>query len=263
MVDPNAPVAEAGEAPAALRGHVALVTGAAQGLGTSIAGALAAAGARVVLADADPEVLQTAERLAGQGGDVLGVIADVADEAQWHGLLREAVDAFGFVDVLVNNAARTASTSLWEITPHEWDAVMAVNLRGCFLGCRTIGRQMRARGRGGRIVNLASLAGQQASPATGVHYAASKAGVLALTRSFAAEFASDAITVNAVAPATIHGPALEALSPERRQSLLANIPLGRFGQPDEVSGAVLFLASAAAAFVTGATLDVNGGRLMR
>lgn len=249
--------------PGVLHGRVAIVTGAAQGLGASIARTLAAAGAQVVLADANADVLQLAQRLSDGGTGSLGVVADVSVEAHWERLLREALDAFGCVDVLVNNAARTASTAIWDITPEEWDAVMAVNLRGCFLGCRTVGRHMRERRRGGRIVNLSSLAGQQASPATGVHYAASKAGILALTRSFAVEFAPDAITVNAVAPAAIEGPMLDALAADRRDSLLARIPLGRFGHPDEVGGAVLFLASDAAGFVTGATLDVNGGRLMR
>lgn len=243
--------------------RVAIVTGAAQGLGASMARALAGSGAKVVLSDTNAEVLRAAQLLAAHGASCLGVVADVADEKQWQLLLRQAVEAYGFVDVLINNAARTPSTSIWDITQEEWDSVMAVNLRGCFLGCRTVGRQMRERGRGGRIINLASIAGQQASQASGAHYAASKAGVLALTRTFAAEFASDAITVNAVAPAAIRGPVLDALDTGRRTDLLSSIPLGRFGGPDEVSGAVLFLVSDAAAFVTGATLDVNGGRLMR
>lgn len=247
----------------ALQGRVALVTGAARGLGASIAQALANAGAQVVLSDTDAAVHEVASRVAAQGTGACGVVADVSNEAQWQMLLREACGAYGFVDILVNNAARTPSTSLWDIGVEEWDAVMAVNLRGCFLGCRTVGRHMRERGRGGRIVNMASIAGQQASRVTGAHYAASKAGILALTRSFAAEFAADAIAVNAVAPAAIRGPALDALDPARQDGLLSGIPLGRFGEPDEVSGAVVFLASEAAGFMTGATLDVNGGRLMR
>jgi len=140
--------------------------------------------------------------------------------------------------------------------------VLAINLRGSFFGCRIGGRHMRARG-AGRIVNLASLAGQQVSSATGVHYAASKAGLLALTRAFAQELAPHGVTVNALAPAAIDSPALAALPPERQQALKAGIPLGRFGLADEVAAAVVYLASPAAAFMTGATLDLNGGRFMR
>ncbi|WP_052383787.1 SDR family NAD(P)-dependent oxidoreductase [Pseudacidovorax intermedius] len=246
-----------------LAGRVALVTGAAQGLGLAIARALGEAGARLVLADAQPAVHEVAERFAAGGLAACAVVADVATEAGWQQMLEAGCDAWGFVDVLVNNAARTASTPLWDIAVEEWDALMAVNLRGCFLGCRALGAHMRSRGQGGRIINLASLAGQQASAATGLHYAASKAGILALTRGFATELAADRITVNALAPAAIRSPALEALAPDRQEGLLSAIPLGRFGEPEEVGAAAVFLASDAGAFITGATLDINGGRLMR
>ena len=246
-----------------LAGRVALVTGAAQGLGLAIARALGEAGARLVLADAQPAVHEVAERFAASGLAACAVVADVSTEAGWQQMLEAGCDARGFVDVLVNNAARTASTPLWDIAVEEWDALMAVNLRGCFLGCRAMGAHMRSRGQGGRIINLASLAGQQASAATGLHYSASKAGILALTRGFATELAADGITVNAIAPAAIRSPALEALAPGRQEGLLSAIPLGRFGEPEEVAAAAVFLASDAGAFITGATLDINGGRLMR
>ncbi|WP_295549219.1 SDR family NAD(P)-dependent oxidoreductase [uncultured Pseudacidovorax sp.] len=258
-----APVAVALAAAPALAGRVALVTGAAQGLGLAIARALGEAGARLVLADSQPAVQEVAAAFAADGLAAHAVVADVATEAGWQRMLQAGCDAHGFVDVLVNNAARTASTPLWDISVEEWDALMAVNLRGCFLGCRALGAHMRARGEGGRILNLASLAGQQASAATGLHYAASKAGILALTRGFATELAPDRITVNALAPAAIRSPALDGLPEVRRQALLGAIPLGRFGEPEEVGAAAVFLASGAGAFITGATLDVNGGRLMR
>jgi 3-oxoacyl-[acyl-carrier protein] reductase len=241
-----------------LAGRVAFVTGAGQGLGAAMAQALAQAGARVALADV---ALDPAEAVAAPLGG-LALRLDVRDEAAFQGAFDAALAHFGAVDILVNNAARTPTTSLWDITPEEWDDVLAVNLRGSFFGCRIAGRHMRERG-AGRIVNLASLAGQQPSSVTGAHYAASKAALLALTRSFAQELAPHGVTVNAVAPAAIGSPALDALDPARRQALQAGIPLGRFGLPQEVAAAVVYLASPAAAFMTGATLDLNGGRFMR
>lgn len=241
-----------------LSGRVAFVTGAGQGLGAAIARGLSEAGARVALADIEPA---NAEAVAAEIGG-LALQLDVRDEAGFSGCFDRAVAHFGAVDIMVNNAARTPTTSLWDITSGEWDDVLAINLRGSFFGCRIAGRHMRERGEG-RIVNLSSMAGQQASSATGVHYAASKAGLLALTRSFAQELAPHGVTVNALAPAAIGSPALEAMEPARRQALQAGIPLGRFGLAEEVAAAVVYLASPAAAFITGATLDLNGGRFMR
>ncbi len=259
----DAPAAVAAPAVPVLAGRVALVTGAAQGLGLAIARSLGEAGARLVLADARPAVQAVAAGFTADGLAACAVVADVATEDGWQRMLQAGCTAHGFIDVLVNNAARTPTAGPWDIAMAEWDEVMAVNLRGCFLGCRTLGAHMRARGLGGRILNLGSLAGQQASAATGLHYAASKAGILALTRGFATELAPDRITVNALAPAAIRSPALDGLPAARQAALRAAIPLGRFGEPAEVAGAAVFLASDAGAFITGATLDVNGGRLMR
>ena len=166
------------------------------------------------------------------------------------------------VDVLVNNAARTEVRSFWEIDSDEWDDVLTTNLRGTYLGCRVIGAHMRDRG-SGRIVNVASVAGQAGRSVTGVHYATSKAAILALTRHAASALAGTGVTVNAVAPAAIDGPMVASVPSEKIEAMLTTIPVGRLGRPEEVAAAVAYLASAEAAFVTGATLDVNGGMLMR
>jgi 3-oxoacyl-[acyl-carrier protein] reductase len=184
---------------------------------------------------------------------------DVRELSSWERLVEEV----GPVDVLVNNAARTELRSFWEIDVDEWDDVLATNLRGTYLGCRVVGARMRERG-GGRIVNIASVSGQAGRAATGAHYATSKAAVVALTRLAATELADAGVTVNAVAPAAIDSPLVrEFLPPERIDALVERRPGGRLGRADEVAAAVAYLASDAAAFVTAATLDVNGGMLMR
>jgi 3-oxoacyl-[acyl-carrier protein] reductase len=234
--------------------RTAIVTGAARGLGEAIARRLAADGDRVVLADIDVE---GASRVAAEvGGEA--VEHDVRSLESWERLR----DAAGDVHVLVNNAARTEIRSFWEIDPDEWDDVLATNLRGTYLGVRVLGAGMRERG-AGRIVNLASIAGQNSRAVTGVHYATSKAAIVALTRHAASELAGTGVTVNAIAPAAIDGPMVASVAPERIQAMLQTIPVGRLGRPEEVAAAVAYLVSDEAAFVTGATLDVNGGMLMR
>lgn len=236
----------------------AIVTGAARGIGEAIARRLHADGRRVVLADID---VAGVEAIAAELGDpALALELDVRKLDSWERLLSRVDDD---LYALVNNAARTEFRSFWEIDLDEWDDVLATNLRGTYLGCRVVGAALRERGGGGRIVNLASDAAFAASGASGAHYAASKAGVVAVTHRAATALAPHGVTVNAVAPAAIDGPLAQSVLRERLAEKLAEIPVGRLGRPEEVAALVSFLLSDDAAYITGATLDVNGGVLMR
>jgi 3-oxoacyl-[acyl-carrier protein] reductase len=242
---------------------VAVVTGAAQGLGEAIATRFVGEGYRVVYADVDQELNRRTADAADQTGErVLAVQLDVRDLESVQACLDAALGRWGAVDVWINNAARTELRPFLEIEPAEWDDVLAVNLRGTYFGCRVAGRHMCDRGTG-RIVNLASLAGQWGRSPTGAHYAASKAGIMTLTKYAATAFASSGVTVNAIAPTAIEGPSVALMAPEQVAAYAAQIPVGRLGRPEEVAALTVFLASGEAGFVTGATYDVNGGLLMR
>jgi 3-oxoacyl-[acyl-carrier protein] reductase len=176
--------------------------------------------------------------------------------------LRRVFEDAGDVDVMVNNAARTVARPLWEIEQEEWDDVLAVNLRGVFFGCQLAGEHMRERGRG-RIINLSSLAGQQGGAVAGAHYAASKAGIVVLTKIVAQELAPHGVTVNAIAPAAVRTPVMDEMPADRLEAVRQRIPVGRFGEAEEIGALAAFLASDEAGYITGATLDVNGGLFMR
>ena len=245
-----------------LEGNTAFVTGAAQGLGAAMAQALHAAGARVVLADINAIVQDTAAAIDDSGRMALPVQLDVSDITAFEQVFAQSVDRVGAIDILVNNAALTAIRPIWDIDPREWDEVLAVNLRSVFFGCQIAGRYLRDR-RWGRIINLSSLAGQQPSRVAGAHYAASKAGIISVTRNFAQALAGSGVTVNAIAPAAVHTPIMDTLPAERIDALRQVIPVGRVGEPEEVAACAVYLASNAAAFITGATIDINGGLYMR
>ncbi len=244
-----------------LVGRTALVTGAARGIGLAIASALAGGGANVALVDVDAAALNRAARLASQ--DALPIQADVSRRDDVQRSVDTTVERFGGLDILVNNAGICPLTGFAEIDENEWDRVLAVNLKGAFLCCQAALPYLRRSGRQGRIVNVASVAGQMGGVAIGAHYAASKAGLIGLSKSLARLLAADGVTVNCVAPGTTETDLTASWSESVKASVRAQIPMGRFIQAEEVAKAVEFLCSPMAGAITGATIDVNAGLLMR
>ncbi len=242
-----------------LADRVAIVTGGARGIGAAICRAFAQEGARVAVADVDLTVARdVAEQLRPDG---LAIEVDVADEEMVEAMVARVQADLGPVNILVNNAGICPLADFEEIDAAEWDRVLAVNLKGAFLCSRAVVGGMRRRG-WGRVINISSVAGKMGGVMVGAHYAASKAGLLALTWCLARAYASDGITANAIAPATVDTGLTRSWSEEKRRSLVDSIPLGRLGQPEDVAAAALYLASDAAGYVTGEVLDVNGGFLM-
>lgn len=244
--------------------RVALVTGGGNGLGATIATALHQNGYRVGVADRDLEAAQEVARsLDGSGETTRALRLDVRDKAAFVEARDDLLAHWQDVHVLVNNAAVTSVCPVMDITPDEFDDVLAVNLRGTFFGCQVFGAFFQSR-RHGRIVNIASLAGQSGGTATGAHYAASKGGVLTLTKVFARELARDGITVNAVAPGPLDLPVVRrTIAPERLSAIVETIPVQHLGDPGFVATLVVQLASVEASSTTGATWDLNGGLFMR
>jgi 3-oxoacyl-[acyl-carrier protein] reductase len=246
---------------APLSGQVALVTGASRGIGRAIAETLAEAGATVVVnyarsPEAAEEVVTTIE---GAGGRAWSHQADVALESEVEAMVKQVLEQEGRLDVLVNNAGITRDGLLMRMKTTDWQSVIDLNLTGVFLCTRAVSRSM-LKARSGRIINITSVVALMGNPGQ-ANYSAAKAGVIGLTRSSAAEFASRGVTVNAVAPGFIESDMTRDLE---REPILAAIPLGRMGQPEEVAGAVRFLAAdPAAAYITGQVLQVDGGMVMR
>ncbi|RYX92208.1 MAG: SDR family oxidoreductase [Comamonadaceae bacterium] len=248
------------------RPRTALVTGAARGIGLAIAERLGADGMRVFLADIDPAVHDAARALRQQGAEAQARMGDIADEAWVRDTVQQILGLGTAIDVLVNNAGISPKTggvkaSVEQMQLHEWNRVMAVNLTGAFLLSREVIPAMRAQ-RWGRILNISSQGGRTRTRIAGAHYAASKAGLIGFTRTLAGELAPDAITVNSVAPGRVASDMARGATESANQRFLAGIPLGRVAEPAEIAACVAFLASDEAGYITGATLDVNGGSFM-
>jgi 3-oxoacyl-[acyl-carrier protein] reductase len=241
-----------------LKDKVALVTGASQGIGWDIAQALVVAGAKVAVAARSEEKLALlVGEITAAGGEALAIKMDVADAEQIKAGFKQALDKFGRLDILVNNAAITRDGLAVRMKPDDWDAVLKTNLTGAHLCIQqALGTMMRARA--GRIINVASVVAQMGN-AGQANYVAAKAGLIGLTKAIAMEIASRNITVNAVAPGFIATPMTDVLSDKVKAELKARVPLGRLGAPRDVAAAIVFLASDEAAYITGHTLDVNGG----
>jgi len=241
-----------------LTGMTALVTGASGGIGSAVARGLAAQGARVALSGTRAEVLQA---LADEiGGNSVVLPCDLSKAAQVDALVPQAVAALDQLDILVNNAGVTRDNLAMRMKDEEWDTVIRVNLEAAFRLCRAACKPMM-KARFGRIVSITSVVGVTGNPGQ-VNYAASKAGLIGMSKALAQEVASRGITVNCVAPGFIVSPMTEALPEGQRDALTARIPAGRLGEGADVAAAVAYLASRSAAYVTGQTLHVNGGMAM-
>jgi len=245
-----------------LSGKTALVTGASRGIGRAIALRFSAEGAFVVANYAGNEAAagETLAAIASAGGSAVLSRFDVGDAAQVDAAVKALVAERGRIDILVNNAGVTRDNLLMRLTEEDFDAVVRTNLKGTFLVTKVVSRQM-IRQRGGRIVNMSSVVGEMGNAGQSI-YAATKAGILGFTKAMARELASRAITVNAIAPGFITTDMTESLPEAARKEFAERIPLGRFGAPEEVAEVALFLASDAAAYVTGQVVGINGGMYM-
>lgn len=244
-----------------LKDKVALVTGAAQGIGKSIAVTLAKAGANIVVSDINLELAtQTAQEIESLGVKTLAIKTNVADLSDVEKSVAEIVKTLGRIDILVNNAGITKDNLLIRMKKEDWDAVIGVNLSGVF-NCTKAVAALMMKQRSGKIISIASIVGQMGNFGQ-ANYAATKAGVIGFTKSVAKELASRGVTANAVAPGFIQTAMTDKIPDDIKKKMLEQIPLGKLGQPEDVAQAVLFLASPAADYITGQVIAVNGGMYM-
>lgn len=240
-----------------LDGKTAVITGAAQGLGHAIARSFSAAGAAVVVADIDPS--QAARTAADLPGQAVGIACDVTDPDAIDSVVAAARTQFGGLDVWVNNAGFTRDATMRKMTLDDFDVVLAVHLRGTWLGTRAAAAVMREQQSGGSIINMSSISGKVGNPGQ-TNYSAAKAGVVGMTKAAAKEVGFAGIRVNALMPGLIETAMTQAMPAEVRAARLEDVPLGRFGLPDEVAEVALFLASDMSSYMTGAVLEISGGR---
>ncbi|WP_172369720.1 3-oxoacyl-[acyl-carrier-protein] reductase [Sporosarcina jiandibaonis] len=243
-------------------GKAAIVTGASRGIGREIALNLANEGAKVVVnySGSKDKADEVVELIKNAGGEAFAIQADVSNADSVKNMIDETIATFGSIDILVNNAGITRDNLLMRMKEDEWDDVIDINLKGVFLCTKGVTRQMM-RQRAGKIVNVASIVGVSGNPGQ-ANYVAAKAGVIGLTKTTAKELATRNINVNAVAPGFITTDMTETLSEDVQKQMLANIPLGKLGSPENVAKTVLFLLSDDAAYITGQTIHVDGGMVM-
>lgn len=243
--------------PMPLKGKTAVITGAARGIGRVTAEMLADAGANCALIDVMDEVKTTASEIAALGVKAEGYVADVTNSEAINALVKEIQGAFGSINILVNNAGITRDNLLLRMTDEEWDKVLAINLRGPFVCTRAIARVMLKQ-QSGRIINIASVVGVIGN-AGQCNYSASKAGLIGFTKSAARELASRNITVNAIAPGYVKTAMTDKLPDKAKEAIMSMVPLRRLSEPKDIAGAVFFLASEEAGYITGHVLHVDGG----
>lgn len=243
-------------------GRIALVTGAARGIGAAIAGELHAGGARVAVTDVDSAAAEAMARsLDEQGSTAVAIALDVRRKQDFESARDRVTAAWGKIDIVVNNAGYAKRTPVAEISPEEFDEIVSINMRSVFLSCQIFSRHMRANGYG-RIVNVTSLAGQNGGTVASAHYASAKAGAIMLTKYFARDLAGSGVTVNAISPGPV-ATAKGRLSAEQIARMEGLVPVGRFCEASEIAAAAALLASDRGGFFVGATLDMNGGLYMR
>ncbi|MGK7378437.1 3-oxoacyl-[acyl-carrier-protein] reductase [Planococcus sp. 1R117A] len=245
-----------------LTGKTAIVTGASRGIGAEIARKLATAGAKIVVnySGSQEKAEAVVAEIQANGGEAIAVKANVSDSEAVKAMIDETMSTFGSIDVLVNNAGITRDNLMMRMKDDEWDDVINTNLKGVFICTKAVTRQMMKQ-RSGRIVNISSIVGVMGN-AGQANYVAAKAGVIGLTKTTARELASRGITANAIAPGFISTDMTDKLNEDIQKTMLAQIPLGRFGEAEEVAKAALFLASDESSYMTGQTLHLDGGMVM-
>lgn len=242
-----------------LEGKIALVTGAARGIGRAIALALAADGAAVIVNynGSRERAEQVVEEIRALGADAVSYQCNVADTAAVDAMIKEVIKTYGRLDILVNNAGITRDNLIMKMSEEDFDAVINANLKGCFNTIKAVSRQMLKQ-RAGRIINISSVSGILGN-AGQANYAASKAGIIGLTKTMARELASRGITVNAIAPGFVDTDMTQVLSDSVKEAATAQIPLGRFGSPEDIANMAAYLASEKASYITGQIISVDGG----